>query len=100
MHLHIFHFIDLLREDHEYQHYKLEESRVQLRKRKKVNDDIEVTLELLLNEHKIGSITDMQFAIKCGRVEDKTCRIIFFSYSLYLLPFNPSGSYRYTIIIM
>jgi hypothetical protein len=38
----------LLREEQEYQHHKSEESRVQLRKRKKMNDDIDATLELLL----------------------------------------------------
>ena len=67
MHTHIFNFIDLLREEHEYQHHKSEESRVQLRKRKKVNDAIDENLELLLNNHKGGLITDMQLAIKCGR---------------------------------
>jgi len=28
---------------------------------------IHINLELLLNDHKGGLITDMQFAIKCGR---------------------------------
>jgi len=65
--IHIFDFIELFREEHEYQHHKSEESRVQLRKRKKVNDAIDENLELLLNDHKGGSITHMQLAIKCGR---------------------------------
>jgi len=42
-------------------------SRVQLRKRKKVNDAIDENLELLLNDHKDGLITSMQLAIKYGR---------------------------------
>ena len=67
VHPHIFNFIELLLEEHEYQHHKSEESRVQLRKRKKVNDAIDENLELLLNDHKRGLITDMQLAIKCGR---------------------------------
>ena len=67
VHPYIFNFIELLREEHEYQHHKSEEARVQLRKRKKVNDAINENLELLLNDHKRGLITDMQLAIKCGR---------------------------------
>jgi predicted component of type VI protein secretion system len=65
--IHIFHFIELLCEEHEYQHHKSEEPRVQLGKRKKVTDAINDNLELLLNDHKGELITDMQFAIKCGR---------------------------------
>ena len=57
----------IIAEEHEYQHHKSEESRVQLRKRKKVNDAIDENLERLLNDHKSGLITDMQLAIKCGR---------------------------------
>jgi hypothetical protein len=60
--IHRFHFIKLLREEHEYQYQKSEESRVQL-----VNDAIDGDLELLLNDHKVKLITDMQLAIKCGR---------------------------------
>ncbi|CAM2715360.1 unnamed protein product [Rotaria socialis] len=67
VHPHIFNFIELLREEHEYQHHKSEESEVHLRKRKKVNDAIDENLELLLNDHKGGLITAMQLAIKCGR---------------------------------
>ena len=67
VHPHIFNFIELLREEHEYQHHKSEESRVQFLKGKKVNDAIDENLELLLNDHKSGLITDMQLAIKCGR---------------------------------
>ena len=67
VHPHIFNFIELVREEHEYQHYKSEESRIRFRKRKKVNDAIDENLELLLNDHKRGLITDMQLAIKCGR---------------------------------
>ena len=67
VHPHIFNFIELLREEHEYHHHKSEESRVQFRKRKKVNDAIDENLELLLNDHKRRLITDMQLAIKCGR---------------------------------
>ena len=66
VHPRIFNFIELLREEHEYHHHKSEESRVQLRKRKKVNDAIDENLELLLNDHKRGLITDMELAIKCG----------------------------------
>ena len=67
VHAHIFNFIELFRKVHEYQHHKPEESRVQLRKRKKMNDAIDENLELLLNDHKRGLITDMQLAIKCRR---------------------------------
>jgi hypothetical protein len=67
VHPHIFNFIELLREEHEYQHHKSDESRVQLRKRRKVNTTINENLELLLNNNKGGLIADMQLAIKCGR---------------------------------
>jgi hypothetical protein len=67
VHPHIFKLIELLREEYEYQHYKSEESRVQLRKPKKVNDAIEENLELVLNDHNGGLITDMQLTIKFGR---------------------------------
>ncbi len=67
VHPHIFKFIELLREEYEYRHYKSEESRVQLRKPKKVNDAIDENLELLLNDHNAGLITGMQLAIKCRR---------------------------------
>ena len=40
---------------------------MRMRERKKVNDGIDDNLELLLNDHKGGLITDMQLAIKCGR---------------------------------
>jgi hypothetical protein len=56
-----------LLEEQEYQHHKSKEWRVQLRKRKKVENAIDDNLELLLNDHKGGLITDMQFAIKCDR---------------------------------
>jgi hypothetical protein len=67
VHPHIFDMIEFLCEGHEYQHHKPEESRTQLRKRKKVNDAIDENLELLLNDHKGGLITEMQLLIKCGR---------------------------------
>jgi hypothetical protein len=56
--IHSFHFIKLLREEYEYQYHKSEESRVQL---------VNYAIELLLNNHKGGLITDMQLGIKCGR---------------------------------
>jgi hypothetical protein len=56
-----------LREEHEYQHHKSEESRVKLRKREKVNGAIDDNLDLLLNDHKGGLIPDMQILIKYGR---------------------------------
>jgi hypothetical protein len=56
-----------LREEHEYQYHKSEESRVQLRKWKKANDAIDDNLKLLLNDHKGGLTTGMQLPIKYGR---------------------------------
>jgi hypothetical protein len=46
-HPHIFQFVEMLRTEHEYQHHVAEESLVQCRKRKKVNDDIDLKLALL-----------------------------------------------------
>ena len=86
VHPHIFNFIEWLREEHEYQHHKSEKSRVQLRKRKKVNDAVDENLKLLLNDHKRGLITDMQLAIKCGRAL-KTKLVKWFLFLLFFFLF-------------
>jgi hypothetical protein len=59
----------ILNEEHEYQHHKPDESRVQLRKWEKLNDGIDDNLELLLNDYKGGQMH--------SRFEDKNCQMIF-----------------------
>jgi len=66
-HPHIFQFIDILRGEHEYQHHLAEESQVQVRRRKKIHDQIDLKLALLHEEHKNKQLSDMQLAIQCGR---------------------------------
>jgi len=66
-HPHIYQFIDILRNEHEYQHHVAEESQVQIRKRKKIHDEIDLQLAILHEEHKNKQISDIQLAIKCGR---------------------------------
>ena len=66
-HPHIFQFIEHRREEHVYQQHKSEESQVQVRKRKKVYDEIDDTLSRLLHENDIGDLSNLTLAVKCGR---------------------------------
>jgi len=66
-HPHIYQFIDILRMEHEYQHHVAEESQVQVRRRKKIHDEIDLKLVILHEEHKNKQLSDVQLAIKCGR---------------------------------
>ncbi|CAF4614900.1 unnamed protein product, partial [Didymodactylos carnosus] len=66
-HPHIYHFIELLRNEDLYQHHKAEESDMQTRKRKKLYTNIDSKLEELHEEHINGTITSVQLAIKCDR---------------------------------
>ena len=66
-HPHIYQFIDILRNEHEYQHHVAEESQIQLRRRKKIYDEIDIKLAMLHEEHKKKQLSDTQLAIKCGR---------------------------------
>jgi hypothetical protein len=67
IHPHIYQFIDVLRNEHEYQHHLAEESQVHLRSRKKIHDEIDAKLAMLHEEHKNKQISDVQLAIRCGR---------------------------------
>jgi len=66
-HPHIYQFIDILRMEHEYQHHVAEESQVQVRRRKKIHDEIDLKLAILHEEHKNKQLSDVQLARKCGR---------------------------------
>ena len=63
----IFQFIEHLREEHIYQQRKSEGSQVQVRKRKKVYDEIDDTLSHLLHENDIGELSNLTLTVKCGR---------------------------------
>ncbi len=67
LHPHIYQFIDILRNEHEYQHHVAEESQIQLKRRKKIYDEIDLKLAMLHEEHKKKQLSDIQLAIKCGR---------------------------------
>jgi hypothetical protein len=69
--IHIFHFIELLREEHEYQHHKSEELWVQLRKRKKMNGTIEDNLKRWI-DHWHATYDQIR-----SRFEGKTYQMIF-----------------------
>ncbi|CAF1020529.1 unnamed protein product [Didymodactylos carnosus] len=67
LHPHIFEFVELLCDEHVYQHYQAEESDIQTPKRKKIYNDIDNKLKQLLISHSGGVLTNVQLAIKCGR---------------------------------
>jgi hypothetical protein len=67
VHPHIFRFIELLRDEHLFQQHQAEQSRVVVHKRKKLSEDIDAQLLVLLSEHANGQLTDLQLAIRCGR---------------------------------
>ncbi|CAF1260506.1 unnamed protein product [Didymodactylos carnosus] len=58
-HPHIYHFIELLRDEHLYQHHRAEESDMQIRKRKKLYNNIDSKLKELHEEHIKGTITNV-----------------------------------------
>ena len=66
-HPHIFHFVEHLREKHIYQQHKSQELRVQVRKRKRVYDEIDDTLSRLLHQNDIGELSNLALAVECGR---------------------------------
>ena len=67
IHPHIYQFIEILRDEHEYQHHVAEESKLHFRQRKKIHDQIDNKLILLHNAHKSNNLNDVQLAIECGR---------------------------------
>jgi hypothetical protein len=66
VHPHIFEFIRLLQEEHVFQQHLAEESQLQLRKRRKCNDDKDLLIEQLLKQFSDGQISQMDLAIQCG----------------------------------
>ncbi len=66
-HPHIYQFMDILRMEHEYQYHVAEKSQVQLRRRKKVHDQIDLKLAMLHAEHKNKQLSDVNLAIQYGR---------------------------------
>ena len=66
IHPHIFNFITCLRHEHEFQYHRAEESMFNVRKRRKINENIDVMLEFHLYEFENGRLSNMDFAIKLG----------------------------------
>ncbi len=66
MHPHIFNFIQCLCQEREFQHHRAEESLFNVRKRKKISENIDSMLEFHLKEYADGKLTSMELAIKCG----------------------------------
>ena len=64
---HIFRFIECLRDEHLFQRHLAEQSKVHPIKRKQITEDVNAQLRVLLNDHGIGEITDLELAILCGR---------------------------------
>ena len=66
IHPHIFNFITCLRHEHEFQHHRAEESMFNIRKRRKINENIDVMLEFHLNEFENSPLSNMDLATKLG----------------------------------
>ena len=62
----IFNFITCLHHEHEFQHHRAEESMFNIRKRRKVNENVDVMLEFHLNEFENDRLSNMDLAIKLG----------------------------------
>ncbi|CAF3003323.1 unnamed protein product [Rotaria socialis] len=67
-HPHIFRFIELLCDEHIFQHHHSEQSKIHAPKRVKLTEDTNAQLLALLNQHSNRQITDLQLAIQCGKV--------------------------------
>ena len=67
IHPHIFRFIECVPDEHLFQCHLAEQSRVHPIKRKQITEDVNALLRVLLNNHGIGEITDLERAILCGR---------------------------------
>ncbi|CAF4181704.1 unnamed protein product, partial [Rotaria sordida] len=66
-HPHIFNFIQCLRQEHEHQHHRAEESLFNVHKRKKISENIDSMLLFHLQQYSDGNLTAMEIAIKCGQ---------------------------------
>ena len=66
IHPHIFNFIQCLRHEHEFQHHRAEESLFNVRKRKKISENIDSMLQFHLKQNIDGDLNSMELAIKCG----------------------------------
>ena len=66
IHPHIFNFIQCLRHEHEFHHHRAEESLFNVRKRKKISENIDSMLQFNLKQYDDGNLTSMELAIKCG----------------------------------
>ncbi|CAF1293917.1 unnamed protein product [Rotaria magnacalcarata] len=52
-------------EEHVFQRHQAEESQIQIRKKKKRNNDVDLLLEQLLQQFYDGQFTQMDLAVKC-----------------------------------
>jgi hypothetical protein len=64
---HILRFIEILRDEHLFQHHHAEQSRTYPPRRQKLSEDIIAQLICLLNKHSNGELTDLELSIQCGK---------------------------------
>ncbi|CAF1475340.1 unnamed protein product [Rotaria magnacalcarata] len=67
VHPHIYRFIELLRDEHLFQHHHAEQSIAYPPRRYKLSEDINAQLIGLLNEHSNGELTALELALECGK---------------------------------
>ncbi|CAF4609264.1 unnamed protein product [Rotaria socialis] len=67
VHPHIYKFIELLRDEHLFQHHHAEQSRTYLPRRQKPSQDTNAQLIDLLNKHSNRELTDLELALQCGK---------------------------------
>ncbi|CAF4431548.1 unnamed protein product [Rotaria sp. Silwood2] len=64
---HVEGFIELLKDEHLFQHHHAEQSRTYLPRRQKLSENINAQLIRLLNKHSNREITDLELALQCGK---------------------------------
>jgi len=67
IHPHIFRFIEILRDEHLFQHHHAEQSKAHAPRRQKLSEDINAQLLNLLNKYTNGELTALDLAIECGK---------------------------------
>ena len=76
VHSHIYRFIELLRDEHLFQHHHAEQSRSYLPRHLKSSEDTTVKLIRLLERHLCGELTDLELALhSCKTVKSKIIKI-------------------------
>ena len=64
---HIYEFIRRLKDEHEFQHHKSEETQVQIKMRRNIYEKIDDKLMKLINDYQGGQLTPTDLAIRLGQ---------------------------------